>query len=90
MSHKGKVRVWKQPGTGFYLWECERRKCQEMPDDKWSGGSIFWEIAQRAADEHAREWHRPRVGRDVPTPPGGTHFDWSDTGMHVRIRSEDG
>lgn len=79
------VRVWKL--VGFWMWECGRDSCRIASDKYWSGASAFWEIAQRAADEHAREWHRPAMTHDLPTPPPGAQvFDWSDTGMHVKVR----
>lgn len=79
-----KVQVRKGP-NGLYVWYCEVGDCRGPLK---SGSSFFWEIVQHMADEHVREWHHPEkhIGRDMPTPPGGTHIDWSDTGMHLRIR----
>ncbi|MFF8831341.1 hypothetical protein [Streptomyces sp. NPDC015131] len=89
MKHN-KVRVWKMAGTpGIWLWQCSI--CKDSDEDVF-GASVFWEIAQYQADEHVRERHRParHLSRDAGTPPGGTHIDWSDTGMHLRVREEDG
>lgn len=80
-----KIRVWKHP-IGVFVWDCQVESCKARHDQR-SGASIHWEIAQHYADDHAREWHRPvkHIPHDMGTPPGGTHYDWSDTGMHVRI-----
>jgi hypothetical protein len=81
---KRKVRVWKDP-LGLYWWRCHVEGCGA---DIKEGTSIHWEIAQHYADEHVREFHRPpkHVPHDLPTPPGGQHYDWSDTGFHLRVR----
>jgi hypothetical protein len=86
---RNRVKVWKHP-MGFFMWDCRVETCK-APDDKRHGASVHWEIAHHNADDHAREYHRPakHTPRDMGTPPGGTHFDWSDTGMHLRVRLED-
>lgn len=88
MRRRNRVRVCKDP-TGVFVWYCDVERCP-APDAVRSGASFFWEISQHNADEHVREWHQaPRqVPRDAQTPPGGTHFDWSETGYHVRVREE--
>lgn len=87
MTRRGKVRVWKMHGSGIYLWQCNREDCEQ---ENLSGASIHWEVAQYQADEHVREFHRPekKLSRDMGTPPGGVRFDWSDTGMHVKVRDD--
>lgn len=90
MRPSGRVRVWKHP-VGLFAWDCDVESCKAQ-DSARHGASLFWEIAQNQADDHAREWHvhTRRVPHDVPTPPGGLHFEWSDTGMHVRIPDQRG
>jgi hypothetical protein len=82
-----KVKVRKGVG-GIWFWNCKSESCRHTTN---AGASIHWEIAQHGADEHVREHHKPasHLGRDIPTPPGGQHYDWSDTGMHVRIREDE-
>lgn len=76
-----KTKVWKD-GLGVWNW-----RCRSEAHGTVGGVSVHWEIAQHQADAHARQWHRRRhLSHDTPTPPGGTHYDWSDTGMHLRIR----
>jgi hypothetical protein len=84
---RNKVRVWKYGTLGMFVWECLYENCPSPNSSFRSGASIHWEIAQLQADDHARTWHaRPKnVSRDADTPPGGSHFEWSDTGMHVKV-----
>ncbi len=88
---RNKVRVYKDT-LGVYVWDCEVESCRAPDDTYRRGASIHWEIAQHQADDHARDWHiqARHVPHDMSTPPGGVHFDWSDTGMHVRVRSHEG
>lgn len=83
------VRVWKLP-LGVWVWECRREACLNGRGVTCTGASTHWEIAQHYADEHVREHHRrvKHLSHDMGTPPGGTHYEWSDTGMHVRVRDE--
>jgi hypothetical protein len=80
-----RVRVYKD-SLGFWWWQCRSEECERA-----AGATIHWEIAQHFADEHIREHHQPvrHIPRDVPTPPGGHHFDWSDTGMHLKVRDDE-
>jgi len=65
---------------GLWHWEC---------DCGAKGVSFIWEVAQLMMNEHVAGHGKPKVSRDALTPPGGTHYDWSDTGMHVRIRESE-
>lgn len=86
MTRTGKVRVWKHP-IGLFVWDCQYESCHAPDDSFRSGASVHWEIALIQANTHYHEWHRHRkhLSRDADTPPGGSHFEWSDTGMHVRV-----
>jgi hypothetical protein len=85
MKPSCKVRVYKVPPLGVFVWECNSESCHAPEDYARSGASIHWEIANHDAHEHAANWHfTPKhLGRDLETPPGGAHFDWTDTG-HIR------
>lgn len=87
MLRRNKVRVWKYM-AGIWVWHCDHETC-DAPDSKRSGASIHWEIANLQANEHADDAHKPKkyIPHDVATPPGGMHFDWSDTG-HITLIPE--
>jgi hypothetical protein len=71
---------------GVWWWWCQHENCRARENH---GASMHWEVAMHLGDEHVREYHRPhRVSHDTETPPGGAHYDWSDTGMHLRITRE--
>lgn len=85
MRKAGHVRVWKHP-VGVWAWDCRFQQCNAPNDEFREGASLFWEICQQQADEHAREWHKRErhISRDAPTPPGGAHYEFTDTG-HIHV-----
>ena len=90
MNKPGRIRVYKHQ-IGLFVWECQHETCKAPAEYFKSGASIFWEIAQFQADAHATEWHvKPKLTpHDLGTPPGGLHFEWSDSGMHPVVHLDD-
>jgi hypothetical protein len=87
VKKKRSIKVW-QGNFGVWYWKCQAEQCRDKEPSLRSGCSMHWEIMQHQADEHAREEHRPPkvlLSHDTPTPPGGNHYDWSETGFHLRI-----